>query len=184
MKTWKTEGKPERTCFFWVHRDAPEAAREALRLLMYTGIVSRLDSGVIATRRELGTRYSVNMGCLAADSSAPITYLTDLRKGLSVKRFTEYGANVPSFVDVAARVGPIVEADLSTVLRSLLAKPISVLDLTAHQHEALSSIGIDTLGKALRSFEADFKKAWYIGPKRSRPIMNVVTAAIFEYLSG
>jgi hypothetical protein len=45
-------------------------------------------------------------------------------------------------------------------------------------------IGIDTLGRALKSSEAEFKKAWYIGPKRSRQIMNVVTAAVFEYLSG
>jgi len=35
------------------------------------------------------------------------------------------------------------------------------------------------LGKALRSSEADFKKAWYIGPKRSRQMM--ITTA---YLSG
>ncbi|WP_159008286.1 hypothetical protein [Bradyrhizobium sp. S69] len=183
-EAWKAEGKPERTCFFWVHRDAPEAAREALRLLMYTGIVARLDSGVIATRRELGTRYSVNIGCLAVDSPSPIAYVSDLRTGLAVKRFTEYGANVASFLEIAARVGPIVEADLSAVLQTLLVKPISVLDLTAHQHEALASIGIDTLGKALRSSETDFKKAWYIGPKRSRQIMNVVSAAVFEYLSG
>jgi hypothetical protein len=58
-EAWKKEGRPERTCFFWVHRDAPEAVKEGLRLLMYTGIVARLDSGVIATRREIGTRYAV-----------------------------------------------------------------------------------------------------------------------------
>src|SRR5690606_28231546 len=27
------------TCFFWVHRDAPQAVKEGLRLLAYTGIV-------------------------------------------------------------------------------------------------------------------------------------------------
>jgi hypothetical protein len=183
-EAWKNEGKPERTCFLWVHRDAPEAAREALRLLMYTGIVARLDSGIVATRREIGTRYAVNIGCLAANVSSPISYVTDLRRGLTVKRFTEYGANYSAFTEIAGRVGPIVEADISTVLSTLLAKPITVLDVTPHQKEALAAIGIDTLGKALKSSEADFKKAWYIGPKRSRQIMNVVTAAVFEYLSG
>jgi hypothetical protein len=182
--TWRNENKPERTCVFWVHRDAPEAAREALRLLMYTGIVARLDAGVVATRSEIGTRYSVNIGCLAANLARSISYITDLRRGLTIKRFTEYGANYPAFTEIAGQVGPLVEADISTVLDELLAKPVSVLDLTPHQKDALASIGVDTLGKALKSSEAEFKKAWYIGPKRSRQIMNVVTAAVFEYLSG
>src|SRR5258708_4803336 len=122
---------------------------------MYTGIVARLDSGVVATRREIGTRYSVNIGCLPAYTVAPIAYVSDLRGGLTVKRFTKYCANYSTFVRIAGKVGPIVEADLSLVLESLLAKPISVLDLTTHQGQALGSIGIDTLGKALKSSEAD-----------------------------
>jgi hypothetical protein len=59
-----------------------------------------------------------------------------------------------------------------------------VLDLSDHQRAALSSINITTLGQALNSTEADFMKADYIGPKRSRRIMNVATAAVIEYLSG
>jgi hypothetical protein len=38
-----------------------------------------------------------------------------------------YDSNVSSFLEIAARVGPIVEADVSAVLQTLLAKPISVL---------------------------------------------------------
>jgi hypothetical protein len=92
-EAWRNEDKPERTTFFWIHRDAPEAVKEGLRLLMYTGIVTRLDSGVVATRREIGTRYAINIGCLAAPTANPITFISDLRKGLTVKRFTEYGGN-------------------------------------------------------------------------------------------
>jgi hypothetical protein len=77
-----------------------------------------------------------------------------------------------------------VEADLSQVLTGLLSKPIDVLDISEYQKSALHSLGIGTLGKALGSTEAKFKEAPYIGPKRSRRIMNVVQAAIFEYLSG
>lgn len=51
-EAWKSEGKAERTCYFWIHRDAPEAVKEALRLLTYTGVVAKLDAGVIATRRR------------------------------------------------------------------------------------------------------------------------------------
>ena len=184
-ETWNREKKAERTCFFWVHRDAPEAAREALRLLMYTGIVSRLDVGVIATRRELGTRYSINIGCLAADARGTVVaYVTDLRRGLTVKRYTEYGSNYSEFTRIARTVGQLVEADLSKVLEKLLSQSVDVLELTGHQKAALHEIKVNTIGQALRSKESDFKKAWYIGPKRSRRIMNVVNAAIFEYLSG
>ncbi len=181
---WKAEGKAERTCFFWIHRDAPEAVKEALRLLTYTGVIARLDSGVVATRSEIGTRYSINIGCLASPSSNPVTFITDLRKGLSIKRFTEYGANYSLFVELARAIGATVEADTSQIISGILARPIDVLDLTQYQKEALRSIDISTIGKALLSGEADFQRAQYIGPKRSRRIMNVATSAVLEYLSG
>jgi hypothetical protein len=181
---WTREGKSERTCFFWIHRDAPEAVREGLRLLMYTGIVTRLDSGIVATRAQIGTRYAVNIGCLASPTSSPIAFINDISRGLAVKRFTEYGANFTTFGEVAEAVGERIEADVSLVLADLLAKPISVLDISDHQKRALVSLKIETLGQALNCTENDFMKADYIGPKRSRRIMNVVTAAVIEYLSG
>ncbi len=183
-EVWQSEGKPERTCYFWMHRDSPEAVREALRLLAYTGIVTRLDSGIVATRRELGTRFAVNVGCLAAPSARPISFITDLRRGLSIKRFTEYGANDRRFTEIASAVGDRVETDLSTVIQDQLEKPIHVLDLSDHQRNALMSIGINTVGETLSSSEANFQRAHYIGPKRSRRIMNTATAAVLEYLSG
>ena len=151
---------------------------------MYTGIVTRLDAGVIATRRETGTRYAVNIGCLGATAATPITFTNDLGRGLTVKRFTEYGANFAPFSEIAGVVGDKIEADVSTILGSLLNRPITVLDISEHQKTALASIKIETLGKALTSSESDFMKADYIGPKRSRRIMNVATAAVIEYLSG
>jgi hypothetical protein len=183
-EVWKNERKSERTCFFWIHRDVPEAVKEALRLLMYTGIVARLDSGVVATRSEIGTRYSINIGCVASPTPNPIAFISDLRKGLTVKRFTEYGASYAPFSEIAGAVGDAVEADVSAILGSLLAKSVNVLDISDHQKRALASIKIETLGQALSSKEVDFMKADYIGPKRSRRIMNVATAAVVEYLSG
>ncbi len=181
---WKAEGKPERTCYFWVHRDAPEAVKEALRLLAYTGVIAKLDSGVVATRSNVGSRYAINIGCLVAPSANPVAYITEIRKGLTVKRFTEYGQNLPVFVEVANRVGAMADADLSTELQRLLAKPVSALDLTHHQQSALRTVGILTVGQALTSSEATFQRASYIGPIRSRKMMNIVTAAVLEFLSG
>ena len=184
-EAWRADGKSERTCFFWTHRDAPEAVKEALRLLMYTGIVTRLNSGVVATRGEIGTRYAINIGCLAATAANPLAFILDLRTGLTVKRFTEYGANYASFSKIAKRVGDKIEADISAILVELLARPVTVLDISAHQKKALQSIGINTLGDALASHKSDFMRANYIGPKRSRRIMNVATAAVvFQILSG
>lgn len=183
-ESWKSEGKSERTCYFWVHRDSPQAVIEALRLLAYTGVIIKMDAGVVATRREIGTRYAINIGCLAAPSSNPIAFIGELKRGLTIKRYTEYGQNHPSFTEIAARVGAMVDADLSSALESLLREPITVLDLTEHQLFGLRSVGISTVGEALTSSEATFQKVKYIGPVRSRKMMNVITAAVMEFLSG
>jgi len=182
--SYKAEGKAERTSYFWVHRDSPEAVLEALRLLAYTGVITKLDSGVVATRSQVGTRYAINIGCLAAPSASPAAYISELKRGLTIKRFTEYGQNYPLFVDIAGRVGSMIDADLSSVLSRLLAEPVTVLDLTDHQQLALRSVGINTVGEALNSTEATFQRASYIGPVRSRKMMNVVTSAVMEFLSG
>lgn len=183
-EAWKAEGRADRTCYFWIHRDSPEAVKEALRLLTYTGILTKLDSGIVATRREVGVRYAINIGCLAAPSANPVAYISELRKGVSVKRFTEYGQNFPAFAEIAASVGAMVDADLLTVLDRLLKASVTGLDLTDHQKAALLSVGIATVGQALSSSESTFQQAMYIGPVRSRKMKNVATAAVLEFLSG
>jgi hypothetical protein len=183
-ETWNREGKTERTCYFWIHRDAPEAVKEALRLLTYTGIITKLDAGVVATRKDIGTRYAINIGCLAAPAANPVAFISDLRRGLTIKRFTEYGQNFPLFLELANRVGTMLDADISVALERLLGEPVGVLDLTEHQQDALQSMGIRTVREALMSSEATFQKASYIGPVRSRKMMNVVTASVLEFLSG
>lgn len=180
----ESAGKAEATAFFWIHRDAPETVKEALRLLTYTGVVAVLDTWVAATRSEIGTRYSINLGCLAAIESKPITYLVQIGRDLSVKRFTEYGANHAAFQSLSELVGPFRESDISQVLLTQLAKSISVLDLTDYQRNGLIGIGLDTVGKALNAGERDFQRISYIGPKRSRRMMNIAVASVLEYLSG
>lgn len=181
---WANEGKTESTCYFWIHRNAPAAVNEALRLLSYTGIVTRLDSGVVATRSEVGTRYAVNLGCLAASAAKPIPVLSSFGRTLSIKRFTEYGANHQSYSALTSVVGQFSEPDISIVLARELAKPLIVLDITEYQRNGLHSIGVNTIGKALQASEADFQKIDYVGPKRSRKMMNVVVSSVLEYLSG
>ncbi len=150
-----------------------------------TSGAGNMDSGVVATRREIGTRYAMNIGCLAAPTPNPIAFITDLRRGLTVKRFT--GSTVGTTLlsaKLRGLLGTKIEADSAAILGSLLQKPIAVLDLSDHQKRALAAIDISTLGQALSSTEDDFMRADYIGPKRSRKIKNVVTAAVIEYLRG
>jgi len=175
-------GKAESIAIFWIHRDSPTIVSEALRLLCYTGVLTRLDSGVVATRRETGTRYAINLGCLAAPSAEPIATLIELGRTLSLKRFTEYGANHQAYAAIQ-NVG-FSETDIAVELARELEKSIDVLDLTDFQRQALKSVGIDTVRKALQSSEQDFRKADYIGPVRSRKMMNVASASVLEYLSG
>jgi hypothetical protein len=85
---------------------------------------------------------------------------------------------------VTAIVGDFKEVDISSVLARELAKLIDVLDLTAHQKQGLAQIGLHTVGQALQASEAEFQKISYVGPKRSRKMMNIVTASVLEYLSG
>jgi hypothetical protein len=42
----------------------------------------------------------------------------------------------------------------------------------------------DTVGKTLQASEAQFQRISYVGPKRSRKMMNVVVSSVLEYLSG
>jgi hypothetical protein len=181
---WSASGKDETTCVFWIHRDAPEVVKEALRLLAYTGVVVQGDSGVVATRSEIGTRYYLNLGCLAAPEPTPIPVLTKIARELNIKRFTEYGANHAWFSALVSSVGSFAEPDMSTILRKQLDKSIDVLDISQFQLDSLRTLGLNTIGEALRANEEQFQAVDYIGPKRSRRMKNAVVASVLEYLSG
>ncbi|PZR07600.1 MAG: hypothetical protein DI536_27385, partial [Archangium gephyra] len=78
------------SCYFWVHRDAPQTVKDSLRLLAYTALVSEHSTGIRATRAEIGTRYSVNLGCLLATEATPATSAGVVAASLTPKRMTEF----------------------------------------------------------------------------------------------
>lgn len=172
------------TCFFWIHKDAPEVVKEALRLLSYTGIVTGHSTGIKATRSEIGTRYSVNLGCLFALEATPTSTAFAIAKSLTPKRMSEYGANYPFYKDLVDHVPTLLEPDMRGMLLIQLAKNINVLDITTYQKESLHSMDINTIGDMLTATEIKFKEAPYIGDKRARRMRNAAIAAVFEYLSG
>lgn len=172
------------TSYIWIHRDAPEIVKEALRILCYTGVLTEQASGIRATRSEVGKRYTVNLGCLFALESTPATTSFQIANSLTPKRMSEYGANHASYKSLLAK-----DVDLSSIeegfdLTEQLAKPNTVLDITTYQRGKLDELELTTVGAVLAATEDKLKEAYYIGDKRARRMRNAAIASVLEYLSG
>lgn len=181
---WRQENRNEATCSLWVHRDAPTAVHESLRLLAYTGIVDDDVAHIRSTRSDVGTRYSLNLGCLFALEATPTTTALQVARHLVKRRFTEYGANHAEYAKLIVRVGEFTPPDMVVALQAQLSKPVDVLDLTPWQIEKLKELSLTTVGQVLQSTEGDLQQAWYVGPVRARQMMNSAKASVLEYLSG
>jgi hypothetical protein len=176
--------RSETSAYFWMHRDAPQAIREALRLLSYSGVILEGDSGIRATRSEVGTRYMVNLGCLFAQDAEPIGSGIKVRKSLSIKRMVEYGANHPEYRPLDALSLDNIDMSGNEALESQLARPSSLLDVTDFQRSKLEELKLATIGAVLNADESVFKRAHYVGDIRARQMRNAAVAAVLEYLSG
>jgi len=174
----------ETSSYLWIHRHSPPAVREALRLLCYSGILQEGDSGIRATRSEVGTRYMVNLGCQIALDADPVAYATHVRQALSIKRMIEYGANHHSYRPIDALNLNELEGTDSDALRTRLRASIDHLDISQFQREKLAELRMATIGDVLASDEAIFKRAHYVGAVRARQMRNAAVAAVLEYLSG
>ena len=182
----KEKGIDESTIYFWIHKDSPEAVKEALRLLTYTGIIRTVDTAVRATRAELGTRYEIKYGCMISLESSPHGESPEFYKNLSIKKFPEFGKNHASYSgsDVLLEVND--ELQYKESLRSLLEKPIDVLVLlTAWQKERLKAAGIQTIENLHTNTEESLiEKIYGVGPARARLMKNAANAELLEYISG
>lgn len=172
------------SCYFWIHRDAPQPVHEALRLLAYTGLVSEHSTGIRATRSEIGTRYAVNLGCLLALESTPAATGAGIAKNLTPKRMTEFGPNHPAYQDLLKSSPSFTHSDTSADLSRQLARELDVLDIPNWQKQGLRQLGLKTIGDVLDASEEKFKQIYRVGDVRSRRIRNAAIEAIFEYLSG
>lgn len=178
------EREQKSTCFFWIHRDAPQPVKEALKLLAYSGIVSEHAVGIKATRGEIGTRYAVNLGALLSLESIPTSTGLTVARGLFPARMSEFGANHPAYQILLSDVPSFSEPGVAAVLQQQLGKPIEVLDVTDYQRSKLRELGLNSVGDVLVASESKLQTMSYVGEKRSRRIRNAALAAVFEYLSG
>ncbi|MDC9825607.1 hypothetical protein PRN20_17880 [Devosia sp. ZB163] len=171
------------SAYFWLHRDAPEIVKEALRVLAYTGIVNEQASGIKASRAEIGTRYMVNLGCLFAHESTPTATAFEIASELTPKRMTEYGANHPTYKKLLDQSAAIAGGN-NFSLQAQMDKSIDVLDVSEWQKEKLLELGLKTVGQVFGATEEKLKEALYVGNKRARRMRNAAVAAVLEYLSG
>ncbi|WP_297324387.1 hypothetical protein [Nitrosomonas sp.] len=183
----KVKGVDEATIYFWIHKDAPQVVKEALRLLTYTGIIREIDKSVRATRAELGTRYEVKYGCIISLESNPHGESKDFFKSLSLKKFPEFGKNHSAYTKAAE----IIVIDYNDIqyeksLKNMLEKSIDVLSLlTPWQKSKLKSAGINTIEQLHSNTEESLIENIYnVGPARARLMKNAATAELLEYLSG
>jgi len=177
-------GDKRTSSYFWVHRDAPQPVKEALRLLEYTGIVIEHASGIKATRAQIGTRYAVNLGTLIALETTPTSTALTIAKSLSIKKMTEYGENHKIYESLLVELPKFDEPDMTILLSQELEKAVGVLDLTSWQKDKILSLGLNTVGDILKAPESKLLEATQVGVKRARRIRNAAMTAVYEYLSG
>lgn len=172
------------TAFFWIHRDAPEIVKEALRVLSYTGIISEHAVGIKATRSQIGKRYLVNLGCLFALEPTPASTAFEIAKSLTPQNPTEFGANHLSYRSLTDVAIENVSQGICLSLETQLQKLADVLDLTLWQKEKLSELKLHTVRDVLEASEEKLKEANYVGDVRARRMRNAAVASVLEFLSG
>ncbi len=172
------------TYYFWIHRNAPQLVKDALGNLEYKGIVSGHSKGIKASRGEIGTRYSVNYGCLLALEPNATTTALDIVRKSSVARMSEYGANSKSFLQLNQDSEKYWTGFANGILQRQLDKSIECLDLTYWQKQKLKEVKLYTIAEVLKAPETKLMEAYYVGSVKARQIKNSALAAVYEYLSG
>lgn len=181
------KGIDESSIYFWVHKDSPEPVKEALRLLTYTGIITKLDSTIRATRSELGARYEVKYGCIISLESNPHAESKKFYESLSLKKYPEFGKQHSAYSGISNFTLLKDDNDqYKASLQSMLNKPIDVLTLlTNWQKGKLKNAGINTIEELHSKTESNLIESIYnVGPVRARLMKNAATAELLEYLSG
>jgi hypothetical protein len=172
------------TSFFWIHKNAPEPIKKALALLCYTGIITLHSDAMKATRAEIGSRYSVNLGCLFSLESRPSATSSKIAKSTTIKRMSEYGAHHSSYNSIECDFNDFDDEVISEALETQLDKSVKLLDLPQWLIDSLLDISLSTIRDVLSASEKTIQRAYYVGEVRSRYIKNEATSAVFEYLSG
>lgn len=172
------------TSYIWVHRDAPQLVKEALRILCYTGVLTEHSSGIRATRNEIGKRYIVNLGCLFALETTATGTAFKIATSLTPKRMSEFGARHGAFDSLVDLNIDLSHLEEGFDLNAQLAKSNTELDVTDWQRGKLNELKLHTVGDVFSATETQLKTAYLIGDVRARRMKNASIYSVLEYLSG
>jgi hypothetical protein len=173
----------EQSIYFLVARDAPTAVKHALQLLCYSGVVLEGPSG-IRSKKVVGTRYIVNIGCQLALDDDPIGYCKQIVSSLATRMSIEYPSNSEHYRPLDSfDVGRISSPDNAALLARLM-EPSSRLDVTDFQLRKFAELGLATIKDVLDAGEDVLMRARQVAAKRARTMRNAAIAAVMEYLSG
>lgn len=170
------------TCYFWVSNHCPKAVEHALDLLEYTGLIIKDKSAIKSSKREVGSRYMVNIGCLLSLEANPLSTAHDIILCFKVNKFAEFGANSPAFEGIKDSLSVISENEVSDSLQTQLDKSIKVLDISTRMKEKLREIGINTVREVMEATESKLMEAHYVGQVRSRNMKTAAMNSVYEYL--
>jgi SpoVK/Ycf46/Vps4 family AAA+-type ATPase len=177
------KGVKQQTIFFAIHRDAPEAVKTSIRILEYSGIVQLHTEGT-KVGGKIFDRYQINLGVVLADEQTPSARCKEIITGLSVKLYSEYGMNSPSYEKIDELIVSEDITNFSEILQDIMKQPVDNLDITIFQRDTIKQAGFMTIEDILSGTEEDLQRAFGIGKTKSRRIFNIAFNATIEYISG
>lgn len=172
------------SCYFWIHKDAPEPVKRALSLLEYSGLIQEVTRAIKSSKSEIGTRYMVNLGCLFSLEASPLSVTSDIIRKFDVRRFIEFGMNNPVYYDIKDQIQAIGNNEMSASLEQQISKNIEVLDLSYTMKHKLRELGLNTIKDVLNASENKLMEAYYVGEKRARMMKRIALTSVYEYLIG
>jgi hypothetical protein len=203
----KGKGKGEapslQTIYFTIDPLIPYKIQKALALLEYSGFLYA-KSVVKTAKRRQAKRYALHLGVAANDKVFHSKYSRDPDRAikiLSLADYREFYSSDDRFAQLVADHpsqdkcpnGHVREVggsfcnicgskfEIDKVIRALLADPLDDLALSQFLRDTLhNAFHIQTVGDVLSMTESKLREAMWIGPKRSRIMMN----AAEEYISG
>lgn len=179
------DNQSKTTLFFAISREAPEAIKQSIKILEYSGIAI-LEQEATRFRKDVYDRYQLNYGIvLLSFSSSNLTEASEkLYKNISLKRFQDYGRNSRHYQNLPTINLAEDYFNQQGIIEQILKKELKELELSQKLLDRLSQEKIFYVEDIFKGHESDLEKIDYIGPIRSRKIYNQVMSAIIEYISG
>lgn len=173
------------TVYFAISRKAPEAIKQAIKILEYSGVVT-LDVEATKFRYDYYDRYQLNFGIVLLSMSKTNLAVSckEIIDNISQKKFPNYGENSPVYEDAPNLISTEEEIDQKMFLNNILNKKVSELEISTKLLKRLNDAGYILIKDIFERDESELKKISYIGKVRSRQIYNNVMAAVIEYISG